>query len=127
MAEGCDPNHVLCTVEDIAADWGRKIRVHAWLTLTKPTSLFHPKPGDGEEGPIKEIHPAVVHQLLTATNPPDVQKTAIEKYMTPYVAFWHPVCEDKSNKSSGDELLVIYQSVTLIVHCTAHQWTLVDT
>ncbi|KAJ3505528.1 hypothetical protein NLJ89_g7366 [Agrocybe chaxingu] len=58
------------------------------------------------EDPARDIY-TVVYQL-TATDSPDVQKAAVEKYMTPDVSFRHPLCEVKSSERSRDELLGIY-------------------
>ncbi|CAA7266777.1 unnamed protein product [Cyclocybe aegerita] len=62
--------------------------------------------GKTMEDPARDIY-TVVYQL-TATDSPDVQKAAVEKYMTPDVSFRHPLCEVKSSASSRDELLGIY-------------------
>ncbi|KAF8197124.1 hypothetical protein BJ912DRAFT_954843 [Pholiota molesta] len=59
------------------------------------------------ENPVKEIK-SVVYQL-TATNSPDVQKAALESYMTSDVAFRHPVCSVNSGPNSRDTVLGIYQ------------------
>ncbi|KAF9005128.1 hypothetical protein BDQ17DRAFT_1390008 [Cyathus striatus] len=59
------------------------------------------------QDPKREI--ASVVQQLTATSSPDVQKAAIERYMTPDVAFRHPVCQVNSGPKSREELLGIYQ------------------
>jgi hypothetical protein len=63
------------------------------------------------ENPVKEIK-SVVYQL-TATNSPDIQKAALESYMTSDVAFRHPVCSVKSGPHSRDTVLGIYQYVHL--------------
>ncbi|PPQ77837.1 hypothetical protein CVT25_015331 [Psilocybe cyanescens] len=59
------------------------------------------------EDPTKEIT-SVVYQL-TATDSPDVQKSAIETYMTSDVGFQHPVCSIKPGPNSRDYVLGIYQ------------------
>ncbi|KAF9472098.1 hypothetical protein BDN70DRAFT_998335 [Pholiota conissans] len=59
------------------------------------------------ENPVEEIK-AVVHQL-TATNSPDIQKAALESYMTSDVAFRHPVCSVNAGPNSRDTMLGIYQ------------------
>ena len=59
------------------------------------------------ENPVKEI--VTVVQQLVATDSPNVQKSALETYMTPDVAFRHPICVVKSKPNSRDMLLVIYQ------------------
>ncbi|KAH9475234.1 hypothetical protein JR316_0012345 [Psilocybe cubensis] len=59
------------------------------------------------EDPIKEIT-SVVYQL-TATDSPNVQKSAVETYMTSDVGFQHPVCSIKPGPNSRDYVLGIYQ------------------
>ncbi|KIM44240.1 hypothetical protein M413DRAFT_443262 [Hebeloma cylindrosporum] len=59
------------------------------------------------ENPVKEIVSIV--QQLVATDSPNVQKAALETYMTPDVAFRHPVCVVESHANSRDTLLGIYQ------------------
>ena len=59
------------------------------------------------EDPAKEID-AVVY-LLTAADSPDTQKQTLEKYMTPDVAFRHPLCEVQPGDNSREEVLRIYQ------------------
>ena len=64
--------------------------------------------------PAKEI--VFVVSQLTATDSPDVQKAALERYMTPDVGFRHPVCYVKPGPNSRDQMLGIYQSVQM--HCS---------
>ena len=64
------------------------------------------------ENPEKEITSVV--QQLTATDSPDIQKVAFEKYMAPDVSFQHPVCAVASGPNSREELLGIYQYIALI-------------
>jgi hypothetical protein len=59
------------------------------------------------EDPAKEISSIV--QQLVATDSPNVQKAALETYMTPDVAFRHPFCAVESEPNSRDSLLGIYQ------------------
>ncbi|KAF8966142.1 hypothetical protein BDZ97DRAFT_1756841 [Flammula alnicola] len=59
------------------------------------------------ENPPQEIN-SVVYQL-TATDSPDVQKAAIESYMTSDVAFRHPVCSVESGPNSRNAVLGVYQ------------------
>lgn len=61
------------------------------------------------ENPAEDIA-SVVYQF-TATDSPDIQKAALESYMTSDVAFRHPVCSVKSAPNSRDTVLGIYQSV----------------
>ena len=63
------------------------------------------------ENPVEEIK-AVVQQL-TATNSPDIQKAALESYMTSDVAFRHPVCSVNAGPNSRNTMLGIYQYVRL--------------
>ncbi|KAF8906970.1 hypothetical protein CPB84DRAFT_1704369 [Gymnopilus junonius] len=59
------------------------------------------------EDPAKEII-SVAYQL-TATESPDVQKAAVERYMTPDVGFKHPVCSVNPGPNSRESVLGIYQ------------------
>jgi len=61
------------------------------------------------EDPAREIT-SVVYQL-TATDSPDVQKAAVERYMTSDVGFQHPVCSVKPGPNSREAVLGIYQYV----------------
>ena len=70
--------------------------------MMQPHHSFHTM-----EDPAKEID-AVVY-LLTAADSPNTQKQTLEKYMTPDVAFCHPVCEVQSGENSREKVLRIYQ------------------
>ncbi|KAF4622633.1 hypothetical protein D9613_009275 [Agrocybe pediades] len=59
------------------------------------------------EDPAREIT-SVVYQL-TSTDSPDVQKSAVERYMTSDVGFQHPVCSVKPGPNSREAVLGIYQ------------------
>lgn len=61
------------------------------------------------ENPIEDIKSVV--QQLTATDSPDIQKAAFESYMTPDVAFRHPVCAVSAGPNSRATVLGIYQCV----------------
>jgi len=63
------------------------------------------------ENPGEEIRGVVL--LLTSTSSPDLQRRAIEQFMTPDVAFRHPVCAVESGPSSRKTVLGIYQCVLL--------------
>ncbi|KXN90734.1 hypothetical protein AN958_03749 [Leucoagaricus sp. SymC.cos] len=59
------------------------------------------------ENPEEEIR-AVVLQLTTASSP-ELQRRTVERYMTPDVAFRHPVCAVESGPRSRKTVLGIYQ------------------
>jgi hypothetical protein len=59
------------------------------------------------ENPEEEIHGVVL--LLTSASSPDLQKRTLERYMTPDVAFRHPVCAVESGPRSRKTVLGIYQ------------------
>lgn len=61
------------------------------------------------ENPVEDIKSVV--QQLTATDSPDIQKAAFESYMTPDVAFRHPVCAVSAGPNSRATVLGIYQCV----------------
>jgi len=59
------------------------------------------------DDPIVDI-PSVVYQL-TATNSPDIQKAAIERYFTPDAGFNHFLCRVARAPRSREVILGIYQ------------------
>lgn len=59
------------------------------------------------ENPREEIRGVIL--LLTSTSSLDLQKRAVERFMTPDVAFRHPVCAVESGPSSRKTVLGIYQ------------------
>ncbi|KAJ3997360.1 hypothetical protein F5050DRAFT_1752579 [Lentinula boryana] len=59
------------------------------------------------QDPEREI--ASVALLLTASDSPDVQKSAFEKYVARDVGFKHPLCHVPPSRDSRETLLGIYQ------------------
>jgi len=64
------------------------------------------------ENPREEIRGVIL--LLTSTPSLDLQKRAVERFMTPDVAFRHPVCAVESGPSSRKTVLGIYQCVFIL-------------
>jgi len=59
------------------------------------------------ENPKNEI--ASVVKLMTASNSPDIQRQAIEKYFASDAGFNHPLCQVERGKNSRNKILGIYQ------------------
>ncbi|KAJ3566222.1 hypothetical protein NP233_g7133 [Leucocoprinus birnbaumii] len=59
------------------------------------------------ENPQEEIRGVIVQ--LTSASSPDLQRRTVERYMTPDVAFRHPVCAVESGPTSRKTVLGIYQ------------------
>ncbi|KAF5347720.1 hypothetical protein D9756_010303 [Leucocoprinus leucothites] len=59
------------------------------------------------ENPEEEIRGVVLQ--LTSASSPDLQRRTVERYMTPDVAFRHPICAVESGSNSRKTVLGIYQ------------------
>ena len=99
QVEGLKPNILPSDViHSVVAALNLKRRNNV-ATCTLPSTIM--------EDPAKEISSIV--QQLVATDSPNVQKAALETYMTSDVAFRHPLCAVESEPNSRDSLLGIYQ------------------